>query len=692
MNKIDKQELKQLTNVFETIIEATEHFQMLIRDNQLDKSIFVLSSIVDGVTMLDQTIKHIGDEELTNDKEKVDQAVLLIAQELEKNKPTKILEILQFNLLPTLNKINHYLSDANPNEAIKITIGVYLDHVNPREVYPEARIDALVEEAKKQDCEIYFFSSEDVDFEKEKIMAEFKIDHEWVKQERNFPTVINNISSMQRNRQSLTERKLRRKHLVTSFALGNKMYLPKILLENRKYADLLVPFKIITGREIIFDYLKENRIGVLKPILGRQGQNIYFIEQINDRFKVSDHTTIHMLSYEELIKWLESGSILKDNSYMIQRYVEARTKLGEPFDIRAHMQKDYEGKWVITKIYPRMGNKKSILSNISRGGRTQPLEEFLETEFPDKKQGYQEELMSLAMGLTKHLDKLYNFALSEIGLDIAIDKDGRFWLHEANNGPESTYHEKERAVHTIGYAKYIAENGIVLTNQYDQLKFSKNQFNSKTSKLDLFEDREKVNIGMLIPENEVNQLTVASAYVAKYEDANFFYFAPSDIDFNAMLIRGYFYENNEWVAKVVEYPDVIYDRLRARGINQYNMIYEEFEDIPISNEFHGNSISKLEVYDKLSTVDELKPYLIPYRQVTRVKDISHFIDQYTSIIVKPEVGSFAKGVHYVEKKGFDEYFVVEGANEQTMTEFEMLNYFRSLIKKGELIEIGRAHV
>ncbi|NMA75063.1 MAG: hypothetical protein GX963_13125, partial [Bacteroidales bacterium] len=389
--------------------------------------------------------------------------------------------------------------------------------------------------------------------------------------------------------------------------------------------------------------------------------------------------------YEDLIKWLESGSILKSNSYMIQRYVQARTKKGEPFDIRAHMQKNYEGKWVITRIYPRMGNKKSILSNISRGGRTQPLEEFLETEFPDKKQEYHDQLISLSMGLTKHLDKLYNFALSEIGLDIAIDNDGRFWLHEANNGPQSTYHEKERAVHTIGFAKYIAEKGIVLTNQYDQLKFSKNQFNSKTSKIEYFADTEKINIGMLIPEKEVNQLTVACAYVAKYEDANFFYFAPSDIDFNAMLIRGYFYENNEWVPKIVEYPDVIYDRLRARGINQYNMIYEEFEEIPMTNEFRGNSISKLEVYDKLSTVDELKPYLIPYRQVTRVKDISHFIDQYTSIIVKPEVGSFAPCVHFVEKKAFDQYFVVEGANEKTMTEFEMLNYFRNLIKKGSLI-------
>ena len=138
------------------------------------------------------------------------------------------------------------------------------------------------------------------------------------------------------------------------------MYLPKILLENRKYAELLVPFKIITNHDVIFNYLKENKIGVLKPILGRQGQNIYFIERIKDKYKVSDHTTIHMLSHSELIDWLESGTILKNNSYIIQRYVDARTRDSEPFDIRAHMQKDYEGKWVITRIYQESAIKKYL--------------------------------------------------------------------------------------------------------------------------------------------------------------------------------------------------------------------------------------------------------------------------------------------------------------------------------------------
>src|SRR5699024_1072932 len=102
---------------------------------------------------------------------------------------------------------------------------------------------------------------------------------------------------------------------------------------------------------------------------------------------------------------------------------------------------------------------------------------------------------------------------------------------------------------------------------------------------------------------------------------------PKDIDFNEMLIRGYFYENNEWVAKIVDYPDAIYDRLRLRGIKGYNVIYEELEGIPFTNEFCGNSISKLEVYDKLQATGKLDDVLIPYQKVDRVRDIFRSIQE-----------------------------------------------------------------
>src|SRR5690625_5225297 len=127
-----------------------------------------------------------------------------------------------------------------------------------------------------------------------------------------------------------------------------------------------------------------------------------------------------------------------------------------------------------------------------------------------------------------------------------------------------------------------------------------------------------------------------------------------------MLIRGKFYENKQWVEKVVEYPDVIYDRFRLRGVGRYNLVYQELDGIPFTNEFYGNSISKLEVYDKLKGSGKVDELIIPYQKVERVKDIFNYIDKYGKVILKPEVGSFAKGVHFISKEEDGSYFMVIG--------------------------------
>lgn len=105
MKKVNKQESQQLIIIFETMIEATEHFQKLIKEEQFNNAVNIFTSIVEGLTELDPVFKQIDDEQLTNEKRKLDDAVLLIAKELENKKDLKILEVTQFNLLPNLKRV-----------------------------------------------------------------------------------------------------------------------------------------------------------------------------------------------------------------------------------------------------------------------------------------------------------------------------------------------------------------------------------------------------------------------------------------------------------------------------------------------------------------------------------------------------------------------------------------------------------
>ncbi|OAK67987.1 YheC/YheD family protein [Lederbergia galactosidilytica] len=677
----------QTLNIINTLIEATEHFSVLIREKEFNQAIFIFSSIVEGFEAIKKSI--LNDAELTanNNLEKIDSTILLVAKTLEKGNLLKISEIIQFTLMPQFKTLKDcFLTNQDSEQVQKsIKIGVYLSESNPRNGYPEARINALVKQSVQQGVKLYFFSSADVDFEKEKITADTFNNEKWTRETISFPDVIHNIGIKSRVQQSRVERKLRKILPFTSFGLGNKFSLPKKLVKSGKFGELLIPFKVITDRSIVDKFLKDNKKVVFKPLLGRQGQNIYFLEIKNNKYTLLEHKKKQVLTQEEFDVWVRERILMEKGNYLLQPYVECRTKNGEPYDIRAHVQKNGEGKWTLTKIYPRIGNKKSILSNISRGGKTQDLKSFFENEFGQAAQLYEENIKKLAMDLTFHLDKLHGLALDELGLDLAIDKNGRLWLHEVNNGPQTTYHEEERAVNTIAYAKYIAENGIYLTNEFQKRSKVKGQFDAQHTNLPHANLDGRHRIAMLVDQNEINDLTVACTYVAKFEDVHFYYFTPRDVDYDEMRIRGYFYENKQWVAKVVDYPDVIYDRLRLRGMKGYKTIYEELEGIPFTNEFIGNSISKLEVYDKLSSTGLLDDVIIPYQKVDRVKDIFHYIQRYGKVILKPEVGSFANGVHYIEKRNALDYFVAIGEKETHYNEVTLGHYLRELIKKGTFI-------
>ncbi|WP_096190268.1 YheC/YheD family protein [Evansella halocellulosilytica] len=689
MVKIDHKQVNQLLHINDTIIEGLEQLLVLQKKKKQKESILLYGSLVDGVTVIENWINTQSElsSKIIEANRKIKENVLLLARELERGNSSKILEILQFSLIPQFKKHKQLLEEEfnlNNESSNSFSIGVYLCKVCPLDVMPEPRIKALVSEAEKQNVELFFFSSEDVNFDKETIHAKFYSSENNKVKEVNFPNVVHNINPSAFIKQSSTEKKLKRLLPFTTFGIGDKLNVPKKFVKENVFVEYLVPFKIITHVNLAIDFLNKNHKAVIKPVNGRQGQKIYFIEKKGTSYHIKDHKKSKIFSSEQLFEFIKV-LLDKNEKYMIQKYIQSVTKGKAPFDIRAHVQKNGKGEWELTKIYPRIGSKKSILSNISRGGKTDSFSRFLSKEYGQYASAIEKQLIELTMDITWTTDKLYGSAIDELGLDLAIDTNHKIWIHEVNGGPQTTYHEEERAVNTIAYAKYIGENGLYLTNKFDKTT-QEYGFNSQLSELPEIKQNNRINIGLLIgDENEDEALKKACAYVAHYEDVNFYYFTPNDIDYEEKLIKGHYYINHKWENKITKYPDVIYDRLRLRGIKSFHKIYQEFEGIPFTNEFFGNSMSKLEVYNRMSSVEELNSYIIPYRKIDRIKDVHQFLDNYEAIIIKPEIGSFAKGVHLVEKIKLDKYYVVEGGNKQYLNYNELTNYFRSLIRKGTLI-------
>src|SRR5699024_12598402 len=70
-----------------------------------------------------------------------------------------------------------------------------------------------------------------------------------------------------------------------------------------------------------------------------------------------------ILNEDTFNQWLQETILRTKGSYIIQRYIHTRTKMDEPYHIRAHVQKNGEGKWELVHIYSR--DRKSTRLNSS---------------------------------------------------------------------------------------------------------------------------------------------------------------------------------------------------------------------------------------------------------------------------------------------------------------------------------------
>src|SRR5690625_5238575 len=171
----------------------------------------MFSSIVEGCQSI-ITMLNVIDHRFSQHTSQLEQHLVMIANELEKGNLIKISEIVQFSFRPQLNKLNHTFIDIVGNQKKKnekklISIGVFHSLNNPRMFSRKGRIKAMVEEAEKQNAKLYFFTSEDVNFDKKIINADVCQNNSWKRLTIKFPDVINNIGG---GRSSHVERKLRR--------------------------------------------------------------------------------------------------------------------------------------------------------------------------------------------------------------------------------------------------------------------------------------------------------------------------------------------------------------------------------------------------------------------------------------------------------------------------------------------------
>ena len=298
----------------------------------------------------------------------------------------------------------------------------------------------------------------------------------WIERIMPFPDVIYNAGSPEKLAKSKEIiQKLKNEIPFTTHSIGNKWNVNERLKEANEFSNYLIPTEIVKDTEHFFKFIAAFEKVVFKPIDGRKGKGIFFISKSVDGFQVGIDSTNTNYSRQQLNDLIKSK--LSSGTYIIQPYIQSVTKSGQVFDFRLHVQKNGEGKWVITTIYPRIAPKGSIIANINNGGFTNYLDPFLQQEFKEEAFNIRRTLEYFSLSLANHLDELqmikYGEVIDEIGVDIGLDENLKIWIYEVNwrpGCPPAFYLELDVVINSIKYAMYLAKNQKTIKEKIKAIK------------------------------------------------------------------------------------------------------------------------------------------------------------------------------------------------------------------------------
>lgn len=332
-----------------------------------------------------------------------------------------------------------------------ITIGLLHIRRDPNLVSRAYLYSAL---AHAEGHRLFYFTSRDVDFEKRTINARFYNSGSWVERETPFPDVVMNVTGPVTARQREIYERLEQIVPFTSHHLGNKTVVYRKLIAGKAFLPYVIPYRLVRDVDEVLDYINRHERIVLKPNGDSHGNRVYYVEKMQDGYRIIIRDRVHNISVHEVKAKLVN--MLSGQHLVAQKYINSRRKSGAAYDFRLHVQKNGSGTWQVTAVLPRIASDERIITNLSQGSYLCLFERFLESEFPEQHREMKLQIQAFALLLARHLDEIYDCDFDELGIDVGVDEAGKIWIYEINWRPGHVFIEVKAARAAIQYATYLA--------------------------------------------------------------------------------------------------------------------------------------------------------------------------------------------------------------------------------------------
>lgn len=199
--------------------------------------------------------------------------------------------------------------------------------------------------------------------------------------------------------------------------------------------------RTLRGLATLRHMLAKHPVVFLKPTRGSLGKGIIRLARIGpERWQASFTTVsgIRTVTYPSLTRLFHAlAGKIKSVRYLAQQGLNLIGIGGRPVDFRVLTQKNASGQWTVTSVVARIANDQQYVSNVARGGTLSPARNAIaRSNLPvDRRRNATARLRQAALDIAKGLDNRIPAHFGELGIDLAMDTDGRVWLLEVNSKP-----------------------------------------------------------------------------------------------------------------------------------------------------------------------------------------------------------------------------------------------------------------
>ena len=136
-----------------------------------------------------------------------------------------------------------------------------------------------------------------------------------------------------------------------------------------------------------------------------------------------------------------------------------------------------------------------------------------------------------------------------------------------------------------------------------------------------------------------------------------FLFGEQHINWEKGTINGLFYEDG-WKKVEVPFPNVVYDRIpnrRIENLNRIKKVKSRLQNEYLIPWYNPSFFNKLDIYERLLQEDSISDYLPETHAFTSISAIERMLSNFGNVFIKPRNGSLGKGIYqvlYDKKDGF----------------------------------------